>query len=371
MKIGIPKEIKAEEYRVGLTPMSTREVVEHGHDVFVETQAGHGIGFSDEMYIAAGAKVLSSAKEIFEKSDMIVKVKEPQRAEYPLLKKDQILFTYLHLAPDPDQAKALVDSGCIAIAYETVTGDLQALPLLTPMSQVAGRLSIQAGARSLEKPVGGSGVLLGGVPGVYPGKVVVVGGGVVGTNAVRMAMGKEAMVTVLDSNLKRLQELDFQFGSRLNTIFSTSATLNEYVIDADLVIGAVLLAGQAAPKLVTHEMIRQMRPGSVVVDVAIDQGGCIETSKATTHSNPTYVVDGVVHYCVANMPGAVPRTSTMALNNATLPFVLKLANHGYKKSLRDDSHLRMGLNVCQGHITHDGVAKDLGMPYKPADEFIN
>ena len=370
MKIGIPKEIKNEEYRVGLTPMSAREVIDHGHEVFVETNAGQGIGFTDEMYAGVGAQVLPSAKAVFEITEMIVKVKEPQKSEYALLKKDQILFTYLHLAPDPDQAKGLIDSGCVAIAYETVTGDLQALPLLTPMSQVAGRLSIQAGARSLEKPVGGSGVLLGGVPGVYPGKVVVVGGGVVGTNAVRMAMGKEAMVTVLDNSLKRLQELDFQFGSRLNTIFSTSSSLHEYVVDADLVIGAVLLAGQAAPTLITREMIHQMRPGSVVVDVAIDQGGCMETSKATTHSNPTYVVDGVVHYCVANMPGAVPRTSTMALNNATLPFVLKLADHGYQKALQEDSHLRMGLNVCQGHITHEGVANDLGMPYTSPENFI-
>lgn len=369
MKIGVPAEVKNEEYRVGLTPMSARELVEHGHEVMVEAGAGVGIGFMDDEYKAGGVKIGKSAKEVYAFADMIVKVKEPQESEYKLIREGQILFTYLHLAPDPKQAKALIDSKCIAIAYETVTGP-HGLPLLTPMSQVAGRLSIQAGAHCLEKHAGGAGLLLGGVPGVYPGKVVVIGGGVVGTNAVRMAMGKEAMVTVLDKSLKRLQELDFQFGGRLNTVFATHASVEEYVVDADLVVGAVLIPGKAAPKLVTKDMLKKMRPGSVVVDVAIDQGGCLETSKATTHSDPTFVVHDVVHYCVANMPGAVPRTSTLALNNATLPFVIELADKGYKQAMREDPHLLMGLNVHSGHITHEGVAMDLGMPYKPAEEFI-
>lgn len=369
MKIGVPKEVKNEEYRVGLTPMSARELLEHGHEVMVETNAGIGIGFPDEDYIAAGIKIGKNANEVYAFADMIVKVKEPQESEYKLIREGQILFTYLHLAPDPKQTQALVDSKCIAIAYETVTGP-HGLPLLTPMSQVAGRLSIQAGAHCLEKHAGGAGILLGGVPGVYPGKVVVIGGGVVGTNAVRMAMGKEAFVTVLDKSLRRLQELDFQFGSRLNTIFATAASIEEYVVDADLVIGAVLIPGKAAPKLVTRDMLKQMRPGSVVVDVAIDQGGCFETSKATTHSNPTFVVDDVVHYCVANMPGAVPRTSTLALNNATLPFVIALADKGYKQAMREDPHLLMGLNVHSGHVTHEGVALDLDVPYKPAEDFV-
>ncbi len=371
MKVGVPKEIKIEEYRVGLTPFSVHELVSHGHKVIVEHNAGAGINFFDEDYIEAGASIVNSAKDVFAQADMIVKVKEPQSSEYKLLREGQILFTYLHLAPDPAQAAALVNSGCIAIAYETVTAKDGSLPLLTPMSQVAGRLSIQAGAHCLEKPNGGCGVLLGGVPGVYPGKVVVIGGGVVGTNAVRMAMGKEANVTVLDKSLKRLQQLDFQFGGRLNTAFSTKASISEYVSTADLVIGAVLVPGKAAPKLVTADMVKKMKLGSVMVDVAIDQGGCLETSHATTHSNPTYVVDGVVHYCVANMPGAVPRTSTLALNNATLPFVLALANQGYKKALASDEHLTNGLNVAFGKITHEGVAMDLGIDYIPPAELLN
>lgn len=370
MIIGIPKEIKNEEYRVGLTPFNAHELVKHGHTVLVEHDAAIGIGFTDEDYTNLGVEVVPNSEAIYARADMVVKVKEPQPKEFDLIREGQVLFTYLHLAPDPNQANALMKSGCIAIAYETVTDRHHHLPLLTPMSQVAGRLSVQAGAHCLEKSHGGSGILLGGVPGVSPGKVVVIGGGVVGTNAVRMAMGKEAMVTVLDTSLKRLQELDFQFGGRLNTMFATSANLEEYVHDADLVIGAVLLPGKAAPKLVTRQMLKSMRPGSVIVDVAIDQGGCIETSRPTSHTSPTFIEEGVVHYCVTNMPGAVPRTSTLALNNATLPFVLALADKGVYQALRDDPHLRNGLNVYKGMITHEGVAKDLGLPYTPASEVL-
>ena len=364
MLIGIPKEIKNEEYRVGLTPFNAHELIEHGHQVIVQHNAGEGIGFFDEHYHDQGCEIVDSAEQVYNRADMIVKVKEPQPCEYKLIQKDQILFTYLHLAPDPEQAKALIDSGCIAIAYETVTDFRGGLPLLTPMSQVAGRLSIQAGSHCLQKTQGGSGVLLGGVPGVSSGKVVVVGGGVVGTNAIRMAMGKETMVTVLDTSLHRLRELDFQFGGRLNTAYATASNLEEYIADADLVVGAVLVPGKAAPKVVTRKMLSNMRLGSVVVDVAIDQGGSIETSRPTTHSNPTFILDGIVHYCVTNMPGAVPRTSTLALNNATLQFILALADNGYKQAFADDKHLLNGLNVYRGKIAHAGVAKDLGLEYE-------
>lgn len=370
MIIGVPIEIKIKEFRVGLTPASVRELTGLHHHVIVQSGLGSGIGFTDQDYINAGAKIVSTAKEVFDQAEMIVKVKEPQPSEFPLLRKDQILFTYLHLAPDPEQAQALVQSGCIAIAYETVTSVHGDLPLLSPMSQVAGRLSIQAGAHCLEKSQGGSGILLGGVPGVPPGKVVVIGGGVVGTNAIRMAMGLEAKVTVLDKSLYRLQELDFQFGGRVTTAYASVANIEQFVTDADLVIGAVLIAGEAAPKLVTRAMLGKMRPGSVVVDVAIDQGGCFETSRATTHDAPTYLIDNIVHYCVTNMPGAVPRTSTFALNNATLPFVIQLATKGYRKALLDNIHLRDGLNVCTGYITHQGVAKDLNKEYRPALDFL-
>lgn len=370
MIVGVPKEVKTQEYRVGLTPFSAKELICHGHDVIVEHDAGIGIGFDDNAYEAVGAKVVSTAADVWAKADMIVKVKEPQPSEFPLIRKNQVLFTYLHLAPDPKQADALIDSGCVAIAYETVTDANGALPLLSPMSQVAGRLSVQAGASCLEKSHGGSGVLLGGVPGVYSGKVTVIGGGVVGTNAVRMAMGKEAQVTVLDKSLKRLQELDFQFGGRLNTAYASVGSVEEHVTSADLVIGAVLIPGRAAPKLVTRDLLYKMRPGSVIVDVAIDQGGCVETAKPTTHSDPTYVVDGVVHYCVANMPGAVPRTSTLALNNATLSYVMKLADQGYQCALLDDPHLREGLNVCRGAVTNLDVAEALNKPYVPAKEVL-
>lgn len=363
MIVGVPKEVKAEEYRVGLTPFSVNELVSHGHEVVVEHGAGAGIGFDDQVYVDAGARVAPTAAQVWAEADLIIKVKEPQPSEFPMIRKNQVLFTYLHLAPDPEQAEALLKSGCIAIAYETVTDSNGGLPLLSPMSQVAGRLSVQAGATSLEKSKGGSGVLLGGVPGVYSGKVTVIGGGVVGTNAVRMAMGKEAQVTVLDKSLKRLQELDFQFGGRLNTAYASIASIEEHVSNADLVIGAVLLPGRAAPKLISRDLLSKMKPGSVIVDVAIDQGGCVETAKPTTHKNPTYVVDGVVHYCVANMPGAVPRTSTLALNNATLPFVIKLADQGYQRALTQDPHLMAGLNVCKGAVTHIDVADALGKPY--------
>ncbi|MCX7121500.1 MAG: alanine dehydrogenase [Gammaproteobacteria bacterium] len=370
MLIGVPKEIKTEEYRVGLTPYSVHELINHGHQVIVEHNAGAGIGFDDDTYKAAGATVVNTATEVWNKVDMIVKVKEPQAAEFSFLREGLILFTYLHLAPDLVQADALLKSKCVAIAYETVTDSFGGLPLLSPMSQVAGRLSIQVGAASLEKSHGGSGVLLGGVPGVYPGKVVVIGGGVVGTNAVRMAMGREAQVSVLDTSLHRLQELDLQFGGRLNTVYSTIATLEEEIISADLVIGAVLLPGRAAPKLIKRHLLSKMKPGSVIVDVAIDQGGCVETAHATTHKEPTYIVDGVVHYCVANMPGAVPRTATLALNNATLPFVLRLADKGYKAALRDDKHFRDGLNVCLGFVTNPDVADALQKKHVPALEVL-
>lgn len=371
MLVGVPKEIKAQEARVGLVPGSVREIVRVGSEVIVEKGAGSGIGITDADYEAAGAVLVDTADEIFSRADLIVKVKEPQPSECRSLREGQILFTYLHLAPDPMQARLLKESGVSAIAYETVTEAGGGLPLLTPMSQVAGRMSIQAGAHCLEMVSGGSGILLGGVPGVAPAKVVVIGAGVVGTNAARMAMGMEAHVTVLDKSLSRLRALDFQFGSKLNTLYSTAESLETCVIGADLVIGAVLVPGASAPRLVTREMLRAMRPGSVVVDVAIDQGGCFETSRPTTHEHPTYVEEGVVHYCVANMPGAVPRTSTFALNNATLPFILNLVNKGLKVALLSDTHLMAGLNVHQGKITHEAVARDLGYDYVSAKDVLS
>ena len=368
MIIGVPKEIKSHEYRVGLTPGSVKELVHRGAEVIIETNAGNGIGLTDQMYIDAGARIANSADVVFEQAEMIVKVKEPQPSECVKLSKGQTLFTYLHLAPDPTQTELLMKSGCTAIAYETVTSDNGSLPLLVPMSQVAGRMSIQAGAHCLEKASGGSGMLLGGVPGVAPAEVVVIGGGVVGTNAVRMAMGMEASVTVLDKSLNRLRELDFQFGSKLNTIYATDETLEHYVTQADLVVGAVLVAGAKAPKLVTRDMLKKMRNGSVVADVAIDQGGCFETSRPTTHEEPTYVEEGIVHYCVANMPGAVARTSTFALNNATLPFTVELLTKGVKNALLENKHLMNGLNVHDGKLTYKAVADDLGLQYhKPSD----
>jgi alanine dehydrogenase len=370
MLIGVPREIKKQENRVGLVPASVRELVHHGHGVLVETGAGAGIGIDDAAYKKAGARIAGSAAEVFAKADMVVKVKEPQPQECKMLRKGQVLFTYLHLAADKEQAQGLVKSGSIGIAYETVTDQRGGLPLLAPMSEVAGRMAVQVGAHCLEKAQGGSGVLLGGVPGVPAAKVTILGGGVVGTNAARMAMGLEASVTVVDKSLHRLYELDLQFGAKINTRYSTVDAIEELVVASDLVIGAVLVPGAAAPRLVTRAMLKHMRPGSVLVDVAIDQGGCFETSRPTTHDKPTYVVDGVVHYCVANMPGGVARTSTFALNNATLPFVLALANKGYRKALADDIHLRRGLNVHTGRITYQAVAEALKMKYQPAEEAL-
>jgi len=368
--IGVPKEIKNNEFRVGLTPTSVREVVAHGHQVIVESNCGVGIGRSDDDYRAQGAEVLDSAEEIFKRADMIVKVKEPQAVERKMLREGQILFTYLHLAPDPEQTKDLVDSGAICIAYETVTDAKGRLPLLAPMSQVAGRMSVQAGAHCLERAQGGEGILIGGVPGVAPAKVVVIGGGVVGENAIQMAVGIGADVTVLDRNLDVLNHLSERFGPALTTMYSTKAALEQTVLDADMVIGGVLVKGAAAPKLVTRQMVAEMKPGSVLVDVAIDQGGCFETSKATTHAEPTFVVDDVVHYCVANMPGAVPRTSTHALNNATLPYTLMLADRGYKDALLSSEHFLNGLNVIAGKVTEEAVARDLGYNYVPARDAL-
>ncbi len=360
MLVGVPSEIKNHEYRVGLTPNGAAALVRNGHQVLVETKAGAGVGFDDAMYLKAGAKIAKNADEVFAATDMIVKVKEPQAVECKKLRSGQILFTYLHLAPDPEQAKMLLASDCVAIAYETVTDVHGGLPLLKPMSEVAGRMSIQAGAHSLEKAQGGLGVLLPGVPGVAPAKVLVLGGGVVGINAARMAAGLGAEVTIMDISLHRLTQIDNDFGNVMTTEYSTHEHICERLPETDLVIGGVLIPGAAAPKLITKEMLKLMRPGSVIVDVAIDQGGCLETSRATTHQDPTYVVDGVVHYCVANMPGAVARTSTLALTNATLPFVLALANKGYKKALEEDAHLRNGLNIHRGKVTYAAVAKELG-----------
>ena len=372
MRIGVPKEIKNHEYRVGLTPESVREVVAHGHEVVVETGAGAGIGAGDEAYRAAGATVLSTAREVFDAARMIVKVKEPQAVERAMLRPDHVLFTYLHLAPDPEQTADLVKSGATCIAYETVTDPRGGLPLLAPMSQVAGRLSIQAGATALEKAHGGAGVLLGGVPGVAAAKVVVIGGGVVGAHAITMALGLGADVTVLDRSLDVLANLSSRFGPALTTVYSTRAAVEQYVLEADLVIGAVLVPGAAAPKLVTADHVRRMKPGSVVVDVAIDQGGCFETSRPTTHTDPTYVVDEVVHYCVANMPGAVPRTSTHALNNATLPYALALADLGYTEALLQNPNFLKGLNVHRGKVTCEAVAMALGYPFiDPRDALMS
>jgi alanine dehydrogenase len=371
MKIGVPKEIKIHEYRVGLVPSGVRELIAHGHEVFIEASAGGGIGLSDEDYVKAGAKILPDADAVFATADMIIKVKEPQPVEIARLRPNHTLFTYLHLAPDPEQAQGLLKSGCVAIAYETVTSDRGSLPLLAPMSEVAGRMSIQVGAHCLEKAQGGSGVLLGGVPGVPAAKVVVLGGGVSGTHAARMAVGMGAHVTIIDRSLDRLKALDELFGATAATVFATQAAIEEHVVAADLVIGAVLVAGAAAPKLVTKAMLKKMRPGSVLVDISIDQGGCFETSHATSHDNPTYVVDDIVHYCVANMPGAVARTSAMALTNATLPFALAIADEGWHNAVKRDAHLRRGVNICKGKVTHEAVAKALGLDYHPLDGFAS
>jgi alanine dehydrogenase len=365
MRIGVPREIKVHEYRVGLVPAGVRELTAAGHEVFIETTAGNGIGVDDGQYRSAGAAIAANAAEVFERSDLVVKVKEPQLLECQMLRKGQVLFTYLHLAADPAQAKALMKSGATAIAYETVTAPNGSLPLLTPMSEVAGRMSIQVGAASLQKANGGFGILLGGVPGVPPAKVVILGGGVSGTHAAEMAVGLRADVTVVDRSVNRLRELSAQFGSALRTCYSTTETIEGLVRDADLVVGAVLVTGGAAPKLITRAMVKTMKPGAVLVDISIDQGGCFETSRPTTHADPTFVVDGVIHYCVANMPGAVPRTSTLALTNATLPYVRALADLGWQAAFKRDAGLAGGLNVYAGEITHEAVARALGMSARP------
>ena len=366
MRIGTPKELKNHEYRVGLTPASARELVKAGHEVMIQKGAGIGVGLSDADYAIAGASVVTEATEIFAWADLLVKVKEPQPQECRMLRRGQTLFTYLHLAPDPAQTELLLASGATAIAYETVTAADGSLPLLAPMSEVAGRLATQAGAHCLEKAQGGAGVLLGGVPGVAPAKVLIIGGGVVGDNAAAMALGMGADVTLLDRSLARLRQVDMEYGGRVKCVYSTADAIEEYALRSDLVIGAVLVPGAAAPKLLSRDIIARMKTGSVVVDVAIDQGGCFETSRPTTHQQPTYLVDGVAHYCVANMPGAVPRTSTFALNNATLPFIMALAEQGVQQALLRDPGLRNGLNVHQGRVTCEAVARDLHYDYLPA-----
>ncbi|PIW08722.1 MAG: alanine dehydrogenase [Comamonadaceae bacterium CG17_big_fil_post_rev_8_21_14_2_50_60_13] len=371
MLIGCPKEIKNHEYRVGLTPASARELVQHGHQVLVQSGAGAAIGLTDAQYQAAGARLMTDAAEVFAKADMVVKVKEPQPQECAMLRPGQILYTYLHLAPDPAQTAALVKSGAVCIAYETITGPGGGLPLLAPMSEVAGRMAVQAGAAHLEKSKGGMGILLGGVPGVPAAHVVILGAGVVGTHALQVAVGMGARVSVLDKNVDRLRALDLVFGNRIHTVFSSAQSVEDAVLDADLVVGGVLIPGAAAPKLVTRAMISRMKKGAVVVDVAIDQGGCFETSHATTHAEPTFEVDGVVHYCVANMPGAVARTSTFALNNATIGHAVALASKGWKAALKDDPHLKQGLNVCAGQVTYAAVATALDYSHVSTDSVLS
>ena len=371
MKIGVPSEIKAQESRVGLTPLSVQELTNHGHEVFIQDNAGFGAGFENQDYQKAGAHIVSTAGDIFNDSDMIVKVKEPQSEEVKMLRENQLLFTYLHLSAAPELTKGLVDSKSICIAYETVTDENNRLPLLAPMSAVAGRMSIQAGAHSLEKPQGGRGLLIGGAPGVNPGNVLILGGGVVGENAAIIATGMQAKVHIVDKSEARLKELQMKFGDRIIPLVSDEINLQEYVAETDLLIGGVLIPGANAPKLISKEMIKNMKRGSVIVDVAIDQGGCVETSKPTTHANPTYVIDDVVHYCVANMPGGVPMTSTLALNASTLPFVLKLAQNGYRDALNSDANFLAGLNVCQGNITYKAVADDLDYEFVDPSKAIN
>jgi alanine dehydrogenase len=368
--IGIPQEIKVHEYRVGATPATVLMLIENGHQVVVQSHAGDKIGFSDDSYRAAGARIVHTAAEVYQ-CEMIIKVKEPQETEFPLLHEGQVLFCYLHLAPDPVQTKHLIEKKVVGIAYETVTDARGRLPLLTPMSEIAGRISIQVGATSLQMNHGGRGMLLGGVPGVAPAKVTVIGGGVVGTEAARMAMGLGASVSIIDKDLNRLRELDALFGPALRTIYSTPYSIEDAVVEADLVVGAVLIPGKTAPCLVTEEMVKKMATGSVIVDVAIDQGGCVETARPTTHADPTYVVHGVVHYGVTNMPGACARTSTLALTNATIRDALTIANKGYKQALLDDAGLRQGLNVCFGHVTNASVAADLGYQYVPPESMLS
>ena len=371
MKIGVPSEIKAQESRVGLTPLSVQELTNHGHEVFIQDNAGFGAGFENQDYQKAGAHIVSTAGDIFNDSDLIVKVKEPQSEEVKMLRENQLLFTYLHLSAAPELTKGLVDSKSICIAYETVTDENNRLPLLAPMSAVAGRMSIQAGAHSLEKPQGGRGLLIGGAPGVNPGNVLILGGGVVGENAAIIATGMQAKVHIVDKSEARLKELQMKFGDRIIPLVSDEINLQEYVAETDLLIGGVLIPGANAPKLISKEMIKNMKRGSVIVDVAIDQGGCVETSKPTTHANPTYVIHDVVHYCVANMPGGVPMTSTLALNASTLPFVLKLAQNGYRDALNSDANFLAGLNVCQGNVTYKAVADDLDYEFVDPSKAIN
>jgi len=370
MRIGVPKEIKPQENRAGLTPPSVREFVRHGHEVLVQSGTGSGIGCDDAQYAAAGARVVPEAAAVFAEAEMVIKVKEPQAAELAMLRPGQVLFTYLHLAPDAAQTHGLIASGCTAIAYETITDAHGRLPLLAPMSEVAGRMAVQVGAVALQRPNGGRGVLLGGVPGVAPGKVAILGGGVVGTHAARMAVGLGAEVSLLDKSLPRLRELDELFGGRVKVLYASGAEVEQAALSADLVVGAVLVPGAAAPKLLTRAQVARMLPGAVLVDVAIDQGGCFETSRPTTHAEPTFVADGVVHYCVANMPGGVPRTSTWALNNATLPFALALANKGWRQACADDPHLLEGLNVHEGQVTCAAVAQALHLPYVSAPSIL-
>ncbi len=370
MIIGVPKEIKPQEYRIGVTPSMVRVLVENGHEVWIESDAGKKIGYTDEIFAEAGAKIVNGPEEVY-KAEMIIKVKEPQPSEYKLLKRGQILFCYLHLAPDPEQTKGLVEQGVIAVAYETVTDDRGMHPLLEPMSEIAGRIAIQVGALSLQMNNGGKGVLMGGVPGVLPAKVVIIGGGASGTEAARMAFGLGADVTVLDTNLQRLRYLDAIFGHKLKTLYSTGFVIEELLQSADLVVGAVLVHGKKAPKLVTREMLKLMTPGAALVDIAIDQGGCFETSRPTTHENPTYIVDDIVHYCVTNMPGACAKTSTQALTNTTMSHALTIANKGIKRALEDDIHLRRGLNVCLEAVTCQPVATDLGYDYVPPENMLD
>lgn len=370
MRIGIPKEIKNHEYRVSISPAGVQELVAHGHEVFVETQAGYAIGYDDKHYQTAGAKIAKDAKGLFDSAELIVKVKEPQESECDLLTKDHTLFSYLHLAAEPEMTKKLLASGCTGIAFETITAADGTLPLLAPMSEVAGRMAIQAGAHSLEKAKGGAGVLLSGVPGVSPANVTIVGGGVVGTSAALIAVGMGAKVTILDKSLPRLRKLEEQFGFRVNLIYSTEKTLEEYVTGADLVVGAILIPGASAPKLITEAMIKKMRRGSVLVDVAIDQGGCAETSRPTSHAEPTYIEHDVVHYCVTNIPGAVAKTSSKSLENAILPYTIALANKGIENVLKEDEHMRAGVNIYQGNICYEAIANDLGLDYVALAELL-
>ncbi|HMX30381.1 MAG TPA: alanine dehydrogenase [Blastocatellia bacterium] len=370
MIIGLPKEIKDNESRVGLTPAGVKTLSDAGHTVLVENHAGEGSGISNEEYIGANGQIVNSADEVWERADMIVKVKEPVGPEYHRMREGQILFTYLHLAPDLDLTQEMLARKVTGVAYETITNSEGHLPLLTPMSEVAGRMAVQVGAHYLQKPEGGRGVLMGGVPGVLPAKVVIIGGGVVGINSIKMAVGLGANVTVLDRNLDRLRYLDDIFGAQIKTLMSNDYNVQESIANADLVIGAVLIPGASAPHLVKRDMLKTMHKGAVIVDVAVDQGGCIETTHPTTHSNPTYYVEDVLHYCVANMPGAVPRTSTFALTNATLPFGLKLANKGFKDAIQSDPHLKAGVNTYAGHITYEAVATSQGLPYKSIDDLL-